>query len=255
MTRESYRAINSIGYHWDYYITMTSGAKREMSWWVENLQQLSDQGREVQPSPSLTLVDHQLAGDASGVGLYLMQSSGDRCTLISESLSSEDVDTSSAHREILVFHKFYCSSKADRYRGRTLVHFSDNMATVSILKKGSRVPALHNMAVDIFLACKAKGITLHPAWKRRSEEEMVVADRGSRGPWCGLEEFQLDFSTMSSILETQHFTLDAFATRLNRICLRYFSKAAEVEAVGQDFFSQEWGREEHLWVNLPPHLF
>ncbi len=32
MTRESYHAINSIGYHWDYFITMTSGAKREMSW-------------------------------------------------------------------------------------------------------------------------------------------------------------------------------------------------------------------------------
>ena len=60
---------------------------------------------------------------------------------------------------------------------------------------------------------------------------------------------------MSAILETQNFTIDAFATRLNRICHRYFSKAAEVEAVGTNFFAQEWGREEHLWVNPPPHLF
>ncbi len=81
-----------------------------------------------------------------------------------------------------------------------MVHFSDNMAAVSILKKGSRVQALQAMAVEIFLACKANGISLHLDWKRRSEEEMLVADRGSRGPWCGLEEFQLDLSTMASIL-------------------------------------------------------
>lgn len=82
-----------------------------------------------------------------------------------------------------------------------------------------------------------------------------MADRGSRGPWIGLEEFQLYFATMAKIVKTQDFTLDAMATRLNRICLHYFSKAAEVEAEGQDFFRQEWGMEEHLWVNPPPHLF
>ncbi len=84
---------------------------------------------------------------------------------------------------------------------------------------------------------------------------MVVADLGSRGPWCGLEEFQLDFETMATILHTQHFTINAFTTRLNRICPRYFSKAAEVEALGTNFFAQEWGQEEHLWVNPPLHLF
>ena len=31
MTRDCYRAINSIGYNWDFFIAMTSGAKRELS--------------------------------------------------------------------------------------------------------------------------------------------------------------------------------------------------------------------------------
>ena len=82
-----------------------------------------------------------------------------------------------------------------------------------------------------------------------------MADRGSRGPWNGLEEFQLDFDSMVEICSSQNFTIDAMATRLNRICLRYFSKSAEVEAEGQNFFAQEWGMEEHLWVNPSPHLF
>ena len=66
-------------------------------------------------------------------------------------------------------------------------------------------------------------------------------DPGSHGPWNGLEEFQLDFEIMADICKTQVFTLDAMATRLNTVCRRYFSKAAEVEAAGQDFFAQKWG--------------
>ena len=80
-------------------------------------------------------------------------------------------------------------------------------------------------------------------------------DLDSRGPWDYFGEFQLDFLTMQDILESQEFTMDAMATRLKAIVPRYFSKAAEVEAAGQDFFAQEWGVEEHLWVNPPPQLF
>lgn len=82
-----------------------------------------------------------------------------------------------------------------------------------------------------------------------------MADKGSRGPSCGLEELQLDFSTMSWVLEHCLFTIDVFAMRLNRLVPRYFSKVFKVKAEGQDFFQQEWGREEFLWCNPPPHLF
>ncbi len=70
MTRDCYRAINFIGYYWDYFITMTSGAKREMSWWVQNLQQLSDQGREVQPSPAVTQVFRHWCWSVSDAGQW-----------------------------------------------------------------------------------------------------------------------------------------------------------------------------------------
>lgn len=126
------------------------------------------------------------------------------------------------------------------------MYFTDNQAAGSILRKGSRVQALHDLAVEIYLACQRQGFTLHLVWKRRSEEEMVVADRGSRGRWCGLKEFQLDFNTMAWVLERQEFTICVFATWLNRIVPRYYSKAAEVEAEGHNFFCQEWAREEHL---------
>ena len=149
MTRGSYRVISSVGYNWEYHVWISEEATRELSWWLDNIQELNRRGRSVQPSPSLTHVNHYLAGDASGCGLYLMQSSGVRRTLISESLTPEKAATSSAMREILVFHRFYCSPQAAQYRGQTLIHYSDNQATVSILSKGSRVQALHTLAVEI----------------------------------------------------------------------------------------------------------
>ena len=50
MTRDSYRVISSIEYNWDYYVNMTSDAKRELSWWIENICQLNIRGRDMQPS-------------------------------------------------------------------------------------------------------------------------------------------------------------------------------------------------------------
>ena len=62
MTRDSYRVISSVGYNWDYYVNMTGDSKRELSWWIENIRQLNIWGRDMQPSPSPTYVDHFLAG-------------------------------------------------------------------------------------------------------------------------------------------------------------------------------------------------
>ena len=156
---------------------LTSEARRELLWWLDNIEELNRRGRAVQPSPSITHVDHHLAGDASGTGIFLMQSSGIRPTLVSESLTPEESDSSSTLREHLVFLRVYCSPQVALYRGQTLVHFTDNQAAASILVKVSRKVVLHDMAVRIHLACQENGISLHPTWKRRNQEEMVVADR------------------------------------------------------------------------------
>ena len=181
-------------------------------------------------------LDHMLAGDASGVGLYLYKSTGDQATLLSAAMSQQESQQSSTFREVLVFHRFYTSLEASRFRGQTLLHLTDNQGAASILAKGSRVEAIHNMAVEVFLACQKLEISLHTQWRRRSEEEMVVADRGSRGPWCGVEEFQLDFNTCAWLVATFNFTIDAFATKLNR-------KLIQRRAQGVAVF--------HLWAAAP----
>ena len=107
------------------------------------------------------------------------------------------------------------------------------------------------LTVKVHLACQENGILLHPVWKGQSEKEMVVVDRGSRGPCNGLEEFQLDFNTMADICQSQFFTFDTMATRLNRVCKKYFSKAAEVEAAGKTSLPRRGEMRSICGLTLP----
>ena len=89
---------------------------------------------------------------------------------------------SSCLREALFFFKLYCGPFAVEFQGKTIKHAKVNQAMESIMRKGSRKPAIHQLCLKLFLACQQLSITLLPVWRRRSEAEMVVADRGSRGP-------------------------------------------------------------------------
>ena len=92
---------------------------------------------------------------------------------------------------------------------------SDNWAVSIILVSGSKNELLQVMAKEIYLSCKEKGILLTVTWKRRSEEEMIHVDLGSRGPWAEPEEFSLDFASAEMILTKYAPSVDAFACRWN----------------------------------------
>ena len=54
-------------------------------------------------------------------------------------------------------------------------------------------------------------------------------------------------SFLTLFLPRYDFTLDCFATRLNRVCERYFSAAFELEAAGTNFFRQEISSDDFVW--------
>ena len=63
------------------------------------------------------------------------------------------------------------------FREQTILSYTINKAMARILRKGFRKPRILKLSVKVFLACQKLGIPLHPKRNRRSEEEMVVADR------------------------------------------------------------------------------
>ena len=231
---------------WDRHLKLSEEAKCELSWWKENLRRLN--GGPLKQD--LQEVVTNLYGDASGTGLYLYQDNP-RKTLLSKPLREEDRQKSSTHRELLVYKDFYNTKEAEALAGKVVTHFTDNRATFFIVKYGSRIPELQDLALQIFLACRAKKIKLKVEWKRRSEEEMEDADEGSRGPWSLREEFTVDSRSRDVIMKKFLPDLDCMATRLNRLTRRYFSLAREEEAEGRNLFAQRLG-DEIFWLHPHP---
>ena len=85
-------------------------------------------------------------------------------------------------------------------------------------------------------------------WKSREEEVMQLMDSDYRGPWLILEDYQLDFISMSYIKSLYTFTVDAMASFRTRQCLRYYSCSFELESEAVDFFAQHLYTDEFYWV-------
>ena len=85
--------------------------------------------------------------------------------------------------------------EAERFKGKTVLHLSNNQGVRAIINKGSSKCALVEMARKIFLACRRNKIVLIANWESREAEIMATADLGSRGPWMEKDEFQMDFQT------------------------------------------------------------
>ena len=89
-------------------------------------------------------------------------------------------------------------------------------------------------------------------WKSLEDEVMQLVDLSSRGPWLILEDYQLDFISMSYIKSLFTFTVDAMASYRTRQCSRYFSASFELESEAVDFFAQHLYTEEFYWVMKIP---
>merc|ERR1712082_113282 len=122
--------IFSINDNWPAHVIISRETRLELQWWLENLVSISNTSRVIRPSSKVVQVDHTLAGDASGVGLYLYKSTGDQATLLSAAMSQQESQQSSTYREVLVFHRFYTSPEASRFRGQTLLNLTDNHTVI-----------------------------------------------------------------------------------------------------------------------------
>ena len=151
----------------------------------------------------------------------------------------------------MVFRNYYESKEAWALEGKMVTHYTDNRGTYYIVKGGSSHQELQELALQTFLACRKKNIKLKVEWKRRSEEEMVDADEGSRGPWSEREEFTVDAATRAVIRKKFLQELDCMATWQNRITERYFSLAREEEAEGKNLLAKKLGNEIH-WLHPHP---
>ena len=250
-TRQIYALIHTVDQQWDEMLPLTEAVLTELRFWQNSIRQLNgfpfdNKSRSVTPT-------YIKAGDASDKGVYLALVKGGCETLLSKEFTPDQAVKSSTWRECYVLDQHYCSPLAERFRDSRIRHFSDNQGVPRIFEIGSPTSELQAMAERVYERCRQLNIGLEVVWARRDTPVMVMADKGSRGPWFYNDDFTLDFVTAENIV-SRGITLDGFASYNNKLCTRYFSRGYEIEALGQDFFQQSWSKDEIVLIHPHPKM-
>ena len=137
----------------------------------------------------------------------------------------------------------------------------DNLATTIIIRKGSKHPLLHLLAVAIFERCLRIGRVLIPVWQPRESRIIRIVDLGSRVvDHCNFAmPMQLFWraNAIASRLWGRGFQFDRFSSfetampMDGRRKLPFNSYYVQPYSSGRDAFHQDW----RGWVNWahPPH--
>ena len=123
------------------------------------------------------------------------------------------------------------------FKGKRILHFTDNKGVVSVFTIGFPKPALQAMDVKVFKVANSLGMKLFFHWKSRDDPTMQLVDKGSRGPWLDFDDFSLDDLAIAKVL-SRGINLDGFASFHIKVVDRYISLGFQVEAIGTDFFTQ-----------------
>lgn len=249
LSRSSYRLISNAE-NWNCMLKISDFAKRELMFILENFDFLN--GHPIRASQSLAKVDITLASDASDLGLCVYEVKDENSVLLKRVFSKEESAKSSTVRELLAFHSFYLSDKADMFKDRNVLHYTDNANCAIILSIGSRSVSLQQLVLDIFLAWKSRNMKVHVEHLSRDHEIIQFADTESR--LFDLQDYSFDFDSFIWISGLfGPFELDCFASEFNKKCVDYFSKFYFKDCLGVNFFAQSLP-DRNLFVFPPVSL-
>ena len=94
------------------------------------------------------------------------------------------------------------------FKNSSILQYTDNKVAEHILTYKSKNPEIQTLVYDIVIRCRKFGIQLAAVWMSRNEEEMQLADAGSRGPWFPVQEFLLETHQIDMVRANFYLTLD-----------------------------------------------
>ena len=97
MTRATYRVISKAANE-NCMVVLDENSKKELVWWIVNIDEVSGFTMKSSPTVSLLHFKHILHGDASGTGMYLGMIRNQAITLVSEPFTEEEAAKSSTYR-------------------------------------------------------------------------------------------------------------------------------------------------------------
>ena len=237
LSRSSYYAISKAK-SWKSMIEVSIPMVKELSFLLEHWDFLN--GFPMRPSNSAAsfTTESFLCSDASSIGNCVYQFVNSQNVIVHKRLfTALEKKQSSTHRELLSFHDFFTSSKADFLKDQNIVHYTDNLACSIILSDGSRNVALQELVLEVFLAWKKLNLKVTVLHLSRSNPIIEFADFESKN--FDLHDYSLNHDSFLLVNELfGPFVVDCFASKENKKCTFYFSKFEDSSASGRNFFAQ-----------------
>ena len=264
--------VQVIAEGWQTSVQLTYEAVRELTFLQSKLEQLNGQHilsqearskvyvlKETDRLVSLVqsteeMLDNLYVSDASDTHVYIYKADGQFQLVREFHFSEEESSASSGYRELLAVHKTLQSDPASfaGHAGGLVFWKTDSKNCYSFLSKGSRLPDVQRLVVDIKCMERKLDIRLVPVWTPRSHARIVAADLGSKlntntDEWC------IDRTDLAKVFRKldYHPEVDCMATRTNAICPRFFSKIPQVGTEGVNFLAQEL-HENTMYYCCPP---
>ena len=241
-TRHLYRVIDSR-INWNKTISLNQHHQSisDIVYWRKNFKNLNVRKLNQHTVPTV-----KVASDASSSGLGAHTRVGSREFIVHKNFSPKESNTSSTHREVYAILYALCALK-QMHKGETILWYTDNWAASKIVRKGSPVLELHEMAERIFNLCKSYGIQLVVEWIPR--EYNKYADYLSKV--VDHDDWQTS-SPFFKYLEERWgpHTLDRFASSTNTKTRRFNSKYLCPNTEQVNAFSVSWEGENNYLV--PP---
>ena len=234
LCRSSYKQISEKT-SWNCFINLSERARRELLFLYENFDNLN--GFPLRPSRSQVKIDLSISSDASDIGFCVYQVACENMILLRDSFNEFEANKSSTARELLAFHRFYCSEKAEFLKNCNIVHYTDNHNCAVILTIGSRNVDLQPLVLDIFIRWRNLNLKVEVVHLSRENPIIQYADFESRN--FDLTDFSIDYDNFLYIVQRFGLCkLDCFASFSNKKCDRYYSKFFDEASEGVNFFAQ-----------------
>jgi hypothetical protein len=251
--------VNVLDRGWQSTVQLTFEAVRELSFLADRLVELN--GQHIFSSEARTkifelsetdrlvslvkLTDEQMpnlfVSDASDSHAFIYKADGHFQTVMDFEFSDKESLASSGFRELLAVQKALQAEPGQfrEFKGGTIFWQTDSKNCYSFLSRGSRIPEVQRLVMDIKCRERKLDVKILPVWTPRSHPRIVQADLGSKLA-SSTDEWCIDREDLASVFSEMGYKpdFDCMATRKNAICKKFFSKIPQIGSAGVNFLGQ-----------------
>ena len=248
-TRALYRCIDTRA-SWNAPVVVDEDAYNEVLYWKKSAKMLNNKGLSFEINNE-TEIDVFSDASAIGYGGYVSLCAGALVegTEVIGSWTVQESVQSSTWREVEAVQRVI-KTNAQMLENRTVKCFTDNKNVNSVLSSGSKKPVLNKLSLSINDFCAKNCTSLRTEWIQRNKNSK--ADLLSRT--ADSDDWQLRPWVYEYLVSKWGpYTIDRFASNLNKHCDRFNSRWWCPGTEGVDAFGQCWKSEEN-WLVPPPRL-